>query len=272
MPETGPTKPSRSRRVSLTDAQRASAAGAELLSLLQFVTDDGSLSADEIEALRAWLADGAATELPAHDFLAKTVTEILADGIVTEDERRALFLAIEKVLPPDIRDDVRGKRMLIERAERQRNAPIGSWNFMVAGVRYEGRPAVIQAHANPDDKVFLARDTANRYSRNAVEIRLKNGMLIGYVPESDAREVAPLLDEGSPHDAWITKILGSARNPIPVVQVKLYTPDATVDGLSRAGDVPNKVASRKASSGCASVILVAGTGVLALAALVGAIS
>lgn len=271
MSDTGPTKPSRSRRVSLTNVQRQSVAGAELLSLLQSATEDGSLSANEIEALRAWLVDSAA-ELPAHAFLTKTVTAILADGVVTEDERRSLFLAIEKVLPPDVRGDVRGQRMLLERAERQRNAPIGTWNFMAAGVRYEGRPAVIQAYVNPEDKVFLARDTANRYSRNAVEIRLENGIVIGYVPESYAGEIAPLLDEGSPHNAWITKVLGSARHPIPVVQVKLFTPDATVDGLTRTADVPNKAVSRKAGSGCASVILVAGAGVIGWLALVSAIS
>ena len=39
--------------------------------------------------------------------------------------------------------------------------------------------------------VYLARDPASPFSANAIEIRLSNGMQIGFVPETDARDMAP---------------------------------------------------------------------------------
>src|SRR5947208_1734222 len=70
-----------------------------------------------------------------------------------------------------------------EREDRERRRPLGSVNFMVAGVHYEGRPEVIREYAREGDRVFLALDARNQFSRNAVEVRLGNGMQIGFVPE-----------------------------------------------------------------------------------------
>ena len=43
--------------VALTKKQRATAAGLELISLCQTVTEDGSINEQEIRALMHWLAD-----------------------------------------------------------------------------------------------------------------------------------------------------------------------------------------------------------------------
>jgi hypothetical protein len=61
---------------------------------------------------------------------------------------------------------------------------------------YEGRQAVVEKYARIGDSVYLARDPANRFSASAIEIRLTNGMQIGFVPETDARDMAPELDSG----------------------------------------------------------------------------
>src|SRR3954447_14534458 len=89
------------RRLSITKLQRETEAVIELISLCQTVTEDGSLSDEEIAALREWLKDQAGAELPARDFLEETVARILADGVVTEEERDELWRAIESVLPAD---------------------------------------------------------------------------------------------------------------------------------------------------------------------------
>src|SRR4030095_3117294 len=106
--------------------------------------------------------------------------------------------------PADIRQSVRGTRLAAEHAaqererleqktvkdaekeDKSRNRPVDSWDFMVAGVRYEGRPMVIDKFAMPGDTTFLIRDRNNVYSRNAIEVRLSNGMNVGYVPEKHA--------------------------------------------------------------------------------------
>jgi hypothetical protein len=90
-------------RISLTRAQRASQIGAELLSLCQTVTADGSLNDEEVSSLREWLTAHVASDLPPIRFLAPIVERILADGVVNTEERRELYLAIEKVLPRDAR-------------------------------------------------------------------------------------------------------------------------------------------------------------------------
>jgi hypothetical protein len=62
------------------------------------------------------------------------------------------------------------------REARMRNTPLETWDFMVAGSLYEGRAALIEGYARIGDLVYLARDPANRFSANAIEIRLSNGM------------------------------------------------------------------------------------------------
>jgi hypothetical protein len=66
--------------------------------------------------------------------------------------------------------------------ERLRDSPIGGANFMVAGVLYEGRARVIADYARAGDPAYLIRDRSNPHSRNAIEIRLENGMQVGFVP------------------------------------------------------------------------------------------
>jgi hypothetical protein len=271
------------RRISITKMQRETAAGAELISLCQTVTEDGTLSDDEVAALKLWLVDNKDIDLPAKNFLYQTVEKILADGKVTSEERSELYQAIETILPPDVRGIVRGTRKAIEKSAREqlraerdaahaavkearlRSLPLEAWDFMVAGARYENRPSIIAQYANPGDIAYLARDPENQYSRNAVEVRLQNGMQIGFVPEEHAVEMAPLLDAGQPHEAYIKKILTGGRNPIPVIVASVSSPDSDranvvyqenvptkVDVVFQK-DVPSKVVASQ-RSGCAAVV------------------
>jgi hypothetical protein len=260
--------PSKKPRLSLTREQIQAGVGAELLSLCQTVTADGVLTDEEIHELRAWLEANRSHDLPAIDFLVATLERILADGKVTKEERKELYAAIEKVLPVEARREAATHRKAVEseekgrdreereaqkqrqreereaerhqeREERQRRRPVYSANFMVAGVHYEGRPEVIRRHVREGDRVYLVRDPHNRYSRNAIEVRLESGYMIGYVPEDYAPEVAPFLDD-LPHTAVVTKVLRGGRVPIPVVQAYLYRKDADVEDLVFPDEVPAK--------------------------------
>ncbi len=249
-------------RLSLTKADIQAGVGAELLALCQSVTEDGRLQKQEIVELTLWLRRNRGSDLPAIAHLAETVERIIADGRVTRDEHDELYKAIETVLPPDVRRDAVASRKAVEserkardreaRAagkalereikaqERERDRPVASLNFMVAGVHYEGRAEVISAHVRQGDPAYLARDPANRFSRNAIEVRLANGMQIGFVPEMDARRTARVLDAGNPHVAYVTKVLTGGRAPIPVVQADIHNADAVVDGLIFPNQVPPK--------------------------------
>lgn len=197
-------------RLSLTAAQIRAGVGAELLSLCQTVTADGVLTDPEVTALSGWLAANSTSDLPAIGFLVTTLQRILADGRITPEERAELYAAIEKVLPPEARQTAKDNRKAVEaaikelakerreaertaeREARERDRALYTVNFMVAGVSYEGRPAIIRRYVQEDDRAFLARDPANRFSRNAIEVRTAQGYCYGYVPEDYAPEVAPL--------------------------------------------------------------------------------
>lgn len=250
-------------RLSLTKRQTAAGPGIELLALCQTVTEDGSLSDVEVGQLRNWLAENRAGDLPAIGFLTSVVETILHDGKVTKAERQELHRALEKVLPVEVRETAASRRRLAAAREREeaksqkkaekerqaqerlRDSPIGGANFMVAGVLHEGRDEVINEYARAGDRAYLIRDKNNRYSRNAIEIRLENGMQIGFVPEDDAIELAPLLDNGAHQTAMITKILDGRRGPIPVVDVDLYGADAQGSGLIAQSQAPARAMPRR---------------------------
>ncbi|TAK42931.1 MAG: hypothetical protein EPO27_15930 [Betaproteobacteria bacterium] len=256
------------RRISLTKTQRQSAAGAELISLCQVVTTDGSLTDEEVSSLQGWLQEHKNEDLPAIAHLTKVVETIVADGRVTAEERRELYIALETALPPDVRAIARRTRRSVEeqekdrlrvqrelekeqqRDERERNSAIEHWDFMVAGSRYEGRPGLIQRYAQTAAPAYLVRDLGNKYSRNAVEVRTTSGHQIGFVPEEDAADLAPLLDGGHPYRAQIKKILTGGRFPIPVVVADVYRKDAAVPQLvDPAASVPRASGGAAGNSG-----------------------
>lgn len=262
-----PVEADKNRRVSLTKTQRQSEIGIELISLCQSFTEDGSLSDEEIHGLRAWLEENQSADLPAISFLIETVRRVLEDGKITRDERQAVYKALETVLPPDARKEAVARRRAIEseeksqqralreqekqekREERERNKTLDSWNFMVAGVRYENRPALIEKYVRADDIAYLKRDKSNKHSRNAIEVLTQNGVMVGFVPEDDAVYMAPLLDQGCRYEAFFTKVLSGGRTPIPVVQTYVYGANASVEGTITQADTPVSVKPSSSAGG-----------------------
>src|SRR5690606_29783529 len=105
---------------------------------------------------------------------------------------------------------------------------------------------------NPGDPVEICRQPSNRFSKNACAVQVDNGIQIGYVPEEHARELAGLLDQGYKYEAWITKILTGGRFPIPVVQLNVYSPEASLPDLRIASLASNnRQAAREVSCGSA---------------------
>jgi hypothetical protein len=105
---------------------------------------------------------------------------------------------------------------------------------MVAGVQYEGRRVYVERYARAGDSIKLAREPTNRFSRNAIQVRLTGDQQIGYVPEEDAAALAPLLDAKHPYVAEIKKVLTGGEVPRPVVVVDVLRKDAKVKGMESA--------------------------------------
>jgi predicted nucleic acid-binding Zn-ribbon protein len=235
------------KRISITAQQAKTEAGAQLLELCQEVTDDGQLSDEEIAAIRHWLIENSAAELPAIAFLTAAVSDYFNPDSSNFCYRKPLYHAIEAVMPISERKQAADRRKDIEAAEKlrlreekkqereqekqrkkedkERNLPVLHANFMTAGCKYENRPALINRHVEIGDSVTLQRDKNNQFSRFAVKIMTQSGHQIGFVPEVYAKEIAKALDDNTKYDAVFTKILGYDF-PIPVVDVDFFRPDA----------------------------------------------
>lgn len=237
-------------RLSLTKTQAQAGVGAELLALCQSITEDGKLQKEEIKALRDWLGINQNSDFPSIGFLCETVGRIIADRIVTSEERKELYSAIESILPPEARQAATIKRKAIEavakskvrkaknqiketekakrkaeREQRERNRPLWTSNFLVCGVHMRENAQIIEEHVN-EGPVYLVREPRNRHSKNAISIKTQNGLHFGYVPEHEAAWAAPLMDDGHRYSAFVVKILDGRQFLCPVIEAAIYRPDA----------------------------------------------
>jgi len=227
-------------RLSLTDAQLQDGIGAELFSLCQGITADGELSKDEIVALGLWLRDNQDTQLPGITFLSETFNKIIADGHVTREEQRELMEAIEKVLPPEARKTAKAARKSVEAkrkadgkaardeerkqefAREERRWPEDEFDFMVAGVQFEGRHRIIEQCLNVGTRVRIEPEPNNPKDECAVAVTLTDGQKIGYVPRTDAEDVSGCIDDGGYYVATVKKILTGRSVPVPVIVLQFY--------------------------------------------------
>ncbi len=106
-------------RVTLSKAHRNTPAGRELVELLTELSADGQVSREEMERLRAWLEVDRGIDFPACGFLYEVLDTISRDGTITEEELDSLALAIERVLPADVRFVARLKRREHQAARRK---------------------------------------------------------------------------------------------------------------------------------------------------------
>ena len=236
-----------SPRGSLTEAQIREGAGAELFSLCQGITADGRLSQDEIAALGSWLDANRNAPLPGIASLSVTLHRIVADGHITRDEQRELLEAIEKVLPPAPRRTAKATRRdaearrkaddLAARKERRRQElerqerrwPEDEFDFLVAGVSFEGRHRTIERCLKAGDRVRILPEPGNPHDECAVAVTLADGRKIGYVPRTASGDVSGCIDDGGYYVAIVKKILTGGRVPVPVILLQFYRPDQRAD-------------------------------------------
>jgi hypothetical protein len=233
------------RQFALTRPQLATELGAELLSLCQTVTADGRLAPEEIAGLRHWLGDAEAAEMQAARFLRGVIERVLADGKITAEEYQEVYRAVEAVLPFEARQQAHAAREQAESSDlaarvqgsaaqdadagvaQAESTPIVDVTFMVAGVRQQGRPALIGQRVSVGMAVTLELATAGSLGDQTIALKLPDGAQIGFVPAAESRRLIPLLRQGDPCSAHIVRIRSSGRSPIPVVRVQFF-PGATV--------------------------------------------
>lgn len=121
-----PAPPPRRQRIGLSKTDLATEVGQTLLNLLDNLVSDGALTDGEIKDLAAWLERTASTaDLPGLHFLREEVAGVLADGKVSDGERRLLQTAILRVLPVTERE--RAKARISDRHAAERKAEQARW-------------------------------------------------------------------------------------------------------------------------------------------------
>jgi hypothetical protein len=236
-----------------------------------------AVSREEMERLRSWLEVDHGVDFPALPFLHETIEQISSDGEVTEDELDRLALAIERVLPKDVRVAAAAKRKQLrdsrrltqresrrqtiaaaraqkrlEREEARRRArPLYRADFPIAGAtRFEERREACE-RISVDDDVTLEREPDNAHDANAILILGDDDSELGYVPREQAREIAPLLDAGAEADARVRRLWETPNGyVVPIVLVKIRqagTDPAVV--TPRASVRPSSGATKPAGCG-----------------------
>ena len=257
-------------RLSITKAQLQDGIGAELFSLCQGITADGKLSKEEIVTLGVWLRKNREAPLPGIAFLSETLDRIVSDGRVTREEMRELLEAVEKVLPPDARKEAKAARKAVEAkrkadekaardeqrkqelANQQKRWPEDEFDFMVAGVQFEGRHRIIARSLNVGDRVRIVPEPDNPKDECAVAITLTDGRKIGYVPRTDSEDVSGCIDDGGYYVATVKKVLTGRDVPVPVIVLQFYRRDQLDDIRDLAPepcpDASDQAAARRSGS------------------------
>lgn len=93
-------------------------------------------------------------------------------------------------------------------AARERIALLSTY---VAGTAYHD--ALAAGSLRPGDPLTLRREQGNDYDPRAVEVRTRTGAKLGYVPRTDNRALASLMDAGFDVSARVREILPDRRQP-----------------------------------------------------------
>ena len=241
--------PAERRQVTLSKADRDTPVGRELITLLVELSDDGNVSRDEMTRLRSWLEIDHGVDFPCLAFLHETIEHISSDGEVTEDELDRLALAIERVLPRDVRMEAIAKRRQVRteqrekrrqslaaqqaaaratrEAERMRAKVLHRADFPVRGAfRFEERREACQ-RLEEDDSVRLEREPDNAHDSNAILVLSEDDSELGYVPREEARAMARLLDQGAEAEARVRRLWETPNGEVvPIVAAKIRRGDA----------------------------------------------
>ncbi len=70
------------------------------------------------------------------------------------------------------------------------------------------------------DEVRLVRDYENQYDPNAVEVRT-GGELLGFIPRTQARLLAPRMDAGATTSASVVNVERNQQSPQVVVEISI---------------------------------------------------
>jgi len=217
---------------------------ADLIAIVNDISDDGKLEDTELERLNDWLATNEIEEFPSVVKLQEEVSALVGSAIIDGEGLRNIHKLIERIVPKECseliaskrkhriqedktkREQSREREKEERRKERDQNSSINSYNFMVAGYHIPENQETIAEEVSDAAIFSLAREADNPHDRNAILVRA-NRFKIGYVPRSLAEEMAEELDSGCSYRIRLSKVIGY-KNIVPVIDVSIHSPEATL--------------------------------------------
>lgn len=109
-------------KLTLNPQQLSNEAAQELLALLEAISADGRLDDAEILKLDEWLSKAGKENVPAITFLRHTVSEVLADRVIIDEERKTIVGAILRILPPEESVDAGIRFSEAEESDKQKKS------------------------------------------------------------------------------------------------------------------------------------------------------
>ncbi|MNO11630.1 HIRAN domain protein [compost metagenome] len=91
----------------------------------------------------------------------------------------------------------------------------------LSGVSWENRQNVVN-QINEQTELLLVRDYNNQYDKNAIAVKLKNDVQVGWIPKKTAEIMAPEIDAGVNWEAKFSSILGNEETQLKGVLIKLF--------------------------------------------------
>lgn len=101
-------------KVSLTPPQVKSTEGQQLINLLTEIVRDGFITDEGVRRLHGWLETKSESDIRAIHYLLALSKIVLGNNTITMDNKYEMQLAIERVLPKQIRDPIKRMRYEIE--------------------------------------------------------------------------------------------------------------------------------------------------------------
>ena len=270
--------------MTLTKAQCETPVGRELIALLTELSADGNVSRQEMSRLWAWQEVDRGIALPALPFLYEVIDHISSDGEITEEELDRLALAIERVLPKEVRatavlrrTQAREARRMLQRDARRQSLVAARTDRRIArdvarakaGLLHEADFPVRGAFRSPErreacerliegDVVTLEREPDNVHDANAILVLGDGDCELGYVPREAAPTIARLLDAGADAEAVVRRLWETPEGQVvPIVKVKVRQGelDPSIAGVPGRSSVRDRGAvAAKPGTGCATVV------------------
>jgi len=158
--------------------------GAELFALCQSITEDGSISKEELLSLRSWIVGNRNASIPAVEFLSNTMERIVADRRVTQEEMNELYDALVKVMPPESREEAELARNIVT----EERTDIGSAGYLALAMlfrkskRFDAEVRILerclkQQQANPYYRDLTGGEWTEKIEDRLIEARV---LLEGY--------------------------------------------------------------------------------------------